>query len=198
MEIWVATTNRGKLREIADLFIDVKIKVRAALELPAYTAPPEHGMTFTENARIKAKFLKAMKPEAWVLADNSGLEVEALKGLPGVHSARYAGPKARDIENSGKLLKQIQLQTDGQNRNAQMKCLMVLLSPEGEENIFEGVLKGQIAKDMRGTSGFGYDPVFIAEGHTKTMAELTSAEKNRISHRGQALKAVKAFLKTKM
>ncbi|MCC6277052.1 MAG: RdgB/HAM1 family non-canonical purine NTP pyrophosphatase [Oligoflexia bacterium] len=198
MELWVATTNKGKHREIRELFLGLPIEVRAASELPAYTAPPENGATFQDNARIKARFLKAMKQDAWILADDSGLEVEALKGLPGVHSARYAGPKARDVENNSKLLKAMQLQSTGENRLATMKCVMCLISPDGQEHFFEGLLKGQIGRDMRGQNGFGYDPVFIADGNQKTMAELTLAEKNRISHRGQALKAVKAFLQTQL
>jgi XTP/dITP diphosphohydrolase len=193
-EIWVATANRDKFREIKELLRELPVEVRAALEIPTYSAPNESGATLVENARIKARFLKAMKPDAWILSDDSGLEVTALNGLPGVHSARYAGPRARDIENTSKLLKQIQIQTSGLDRSAQFRCTMVLLSPQGEEKVFEGLLKGTISKDMRGKTGFGYDPVFIPENETKTLAELGLAVKNRLSHRAQALRQVRSHL----
>src|SRR5436190_1616715 len=99
-EIWIATHNKDKFKEIKELLKDLPLEVHGAFELPHYSAPNETGLTFNENARIKARSLKAMKSEAWVLADDSGLEVPGLKNLPGVHSARYAGANARDIENT--------------------------------------------------------------------------------------------------
>jgi XTP/dITP diphosphohydrolase len=194
-ELWIATTNKDKFKELRELLKEVPVEVHAALELPHYTAPRETGTTFVDNARIKARFLKAMKPDAWILADDSGLEVTALKGIPGVHSARYAGPNARDIENTSKLLKQIQIQTSGEDRSAQFRCVLCLVSPGGEEKIFEGVLKGSISRDMRGKTGFGYDPIFIPEGETKTLAELGIAVKNRLSHRANALRQAREHLK---
>ncbi len=193
-ELWVATTNRDKFREIKELLKPVSIEVHSASEIPNYSAPPETEETFLENARIKARFLKAMKPQSWILSDDSGLEVTSLKNLPGVHSARYAGANARDIENVSKVLKAIQLQTNGLDRSAQFRCVLVLLSPAGEEKVFEGLLKGTISRDMRGRGGFGYDPIFVPEGETKTLAELGLAVKNRLSHRFIAVKLAREFL----
>jgi XTP/dITP diphosphohydrolase len=195
-QLWVATTNKDKFKEIKELLKELPIEVHAALELPAYSAPHESATTFEGNARIKARFLKAMRNEAWVLSDDSGLEVVALKGLPGVHSARYAGPNARDIENVSKLLKFIQLQTAGDDRSATFKCVLNLLGPNGEDQIFEGTLNGSISRDVRGKTGFGYDPVFIPEGETKTIGELGLAVKNKLSHRAKALREVKKYLQT--
>src|SRR4051812_11683769 len=104
VELWFATTNKDKYKEVKEMLKALPVTVRGAFELPHYTAPQEIGNTFLENARIKARFLHAMRPEAWIIADDSGLEVNGLKGLPGVHSARYAGPRARDVENTTKVL----------------------------------------------------------------------------------------------
>ena len=192
-QIWIATTNKDKFKEIKELLKSLPLDVHGASELPHYTAPEEIGNTFLENARIKARFLKAMKPEAWVLADDSGLEVPAMRNLPGVHSARYAGPRARDIENTTKLLHQMGIQKIA-DRTARFVCVMVLLGPTGQDQVFEGILKGLVAGQMKGKTGFGYDPVFIPEGHTQTLAELGMAVKNRLSHRAQALRMVRTYL----
>ncbi len=191
--LWIATTNKDKFKEIKELLKALPLEVHGAFELPHYSAPQENGSTFLENAKIKARFLKAMRPECWVLADDSGIEANGLKGLPGVHSARYAGPRARDIENSTKLITQLRTQ-NVTDRSAQFRCVMVLLSPSGEEIISEGVLKGTISNDMRGKTGFGYDPVFIPENETKTIAELGLATKNKLSHRAQSLRVVRSHL----
>jgi XTP/dITP diphosphohydrolase len=196
MELWIATTNRDKFKEIKELLKDLPLQVHAASELPAYSAPAETGQTFEANARIKARFLKAMKPDSWILSDDSGLEVTALKGMPGVHSARYAGPSARDIENTSKLLKFIQLQTSGDDRSANFRCVMNLVGPGDEDKIFEGILHGTISREMRGKGGFGYDPVFVPTGEAKTLSELGMAVKNKLSHRAQALREVKKYLQT--
>ena len=197
-QLWLATANRDKSRELKELLKEVPLEVHAALEIPHYSAPRESGQTFLENARIKARFLNAMKPQTWILADDSGLEVTALKNLPGVHSARYAGANARDIENTSKLLKQLQIQSSGDDRSARFRCTIVLLSPTQEETIFEGVLNGSISRDMRGKTGFGYDPVFIPEHETGTLAELGIAVKNRLSHRSQALRKAREFLLSRL
>lgn len=193
MELWLATSNPGKLQEIKTLLSELPISIHAQNELPVYASPPETGDTFLANARIKAKSMQAMKREAWVLADDSGLECRGLNNLPGIHSARYAGEKATDKENVAKLLKMLQIRTT--DRHAEFKSVLVAYSPNGEEFVFEGTLKGTIAMKQSGTSGFGYDPVFMPEGQAKTLAELTLAEKNRISHRGQALRMFKDALK---
>lgn len=190
--IWIATTNRGKLLEFQQMLPDWTVK--SVSDLKTYSPPPETGKTFEENARIKAKSLKAMVSGDWVVADDSGLEVEGLQNLPGVHSARYAGPKASDAENNAKLLKMSQMRLPADKRQARFRCVLVAYSSDGKEHVIDGLLKGVIADKMRGTGGFGYDPLFIPEGHDKTLAELGIAVKNQISHRAQAFKKLKEVL----
>lgn len=189
MELWIASSNKGKIREFKSLLIDkvpFPLEIHSQDELPVYSLPRETGDSFEANARIKAKALRGMKKECWVIADDSGLEVEGLNGLPGVHSARYAGHRATDVENAIKLLKMISLRS-ATHRKAQFRCVIVAYSPDGSECIAEGVLRGEISRAMRGTGGFGYDSIFIPEGRENTLAEMEFAEKNQISHRGMAL-----------
>lgn len=185
-ELWIATGNQGKLNEFKMLFNRLPLQIRSQAELPVFAAPPENGDSFLANARIKALALKAMKPGHWVVADDSGLEVAGLGNLPGIHSARYAGPKASDSENTAKLLKMMQLKAMS-SRAARFRCVLVAFDPQGQEHVFEGQLQGEIAKAGRGTGGFGYDNVFIPEGQTRTLAELEPAFKNKISHRALAV-----------
>lgn len=194
MELWIATGNKGKLseyklllRELADL------KIFSQGEIASFTPRPEDGKTFEENARIKAKTLRAVKNTAYVLGEDSGLVVEGLNGLPGIHSARYAGPKASDSENVSKLLKMMTLKPM-QNRNAKFVASVVVYTPAGEEWVFTGEMKGTIASKPAGLHGFGYDPVFIPEGQTQTLAELGTGYKNQHSHRTQAVKQLLAKL----
>ena len=193
MELWVATANSHKLEEIRHILNNHTFEIHSTAELEYYTSPLETGKTFTENARIKAKTLKAVKLNAWILADDSGLEVEGLNNMPGVHSARYAGEKARDSENTAKSLKMMSL-LSATYRKAQFRCCLVLIDPNGHEHIFEGILLGEISRQQRGQNGFGYDNIFIPQGGNKTLAELTPAEKNKISHRAQALRKLKEQL----
>lgn len=187
MELWIATGNKGKFDEYKlTLGKTPEIKLFSQADLPYFTPRPEDGQTFLDNARIKAKSVKALKSEHWVLGEDAGLEVEGLGNLPGIHSARYAGPSARDSENVAKLLKMIQIRSAA-NRKAQFKCVTVVLTPQNEEWIFEGLLKGQISTKVAGTMGFGYDPIFVPEGETKTLAELGPAYKIQKSHRAMAL-----------
>ena len=195
MELWIATGNKGKLEEYRLTLAKVpEFKVFSQADLPHFTPRPEDGKTFLDNARIKAKSVKALKSEHFILGEDAGLEVEGLNNLPGIHTARYAGPHARDSENVAKLLKMIQMRTS-QNRNACFKCVTVVLTPQNEEWVFEGVLKGQISSKAVGALGFGYDPVFIPEGETKTLAELGPGYKIQKSHRAIALAQFMAKLK---
>lgn len=195
--LWVATGNKGKLAEFKLLLKTLPFTLKAQSELPVFYAPAETGATLLDNARIKAKALKSVVDEAdWVLADDSGLFVEGLNNLPGVHSARYAGEKASAQENNAKLLKMIQIRSST-NRKAYFECTLVLLSPEREEHIFTGRLNGTIGLKAMGTAGFGYDPVFIAEGMTKHLSEISDAEKNAISHRANATKKLLEFFASK-
>ncbi len=197
MELWLATGNPGKIAEMEKLLEGLPLDIHIQKELSFFSQPPEDGDSFEANARIKAKALHAIKSEAWVLADDSGLVVEGLNGLPGIHSARYAGPKAQDSENTAKLLKMMQIRC-GTNRKAYFNCTIVAYSPQGEEFVCSGQLHGEIAKSARGSNGFGYDPVFIPEGETLTLAESAAAKKHEISHRSKALKAFVEFLKSSL
>lgn len=193
MNLWIATSNKGKLAEFRSLLSPIQIHSPA--ELSVYSYPAETGKTFLDNARLKARSLKSMKPQDWVVGEDSGLEAEGLGGLPGIHSARYAGERASDAENNAKLLKMMQLRA-GPNRAAQFRCTIVAFSPNGTEHVIEGLLQGEISSQARGTTGFGYDPVFIPKGETLTLAELGLAKKNAISHRAQAIRQLSDLLKS--
>ncbi len=187
MNLWIATGNKGKLEEYKLTLSKIaQIKLLSQADLPHFTPRPEDGKSFLENARIKAKSVKALKSNDYVLGEDAGLEVEGLGGIPGIHSARYAGPHARDSENVAKLLKMMQIRAVS-NRNAQFKCVAVVLTPDNQEWVFEGLLKGQISSKAAGLMGFGYDPVFIPENETKTLAELGPGYKIQKSHRAVAL-----------
>lgn len=188
-EMWIASSNRGKVRELRRLVaehIPLPLEIHSQSELPFYSSPQETGTSFEVNARIKARSLQAIKRTCWVMADDSGLEVEGLNHLPGVHSARYAGQRATDVENTIKLLKMIQLRCPT-HRQAQFRCVIVAYSHTGTEYVVEGTLRGHISAKMQGAHGFGYDNVFIPEGQKHTLAEINVSEKNRISHRSIAL-----------
>lgn len=188
MELWIATGNKGKLAEYKLLLKElIDLQIFSQADIPSFTPRPEDGKTFEDNARIKAKTLRAVKNNAWVLGEDSGLVVEGLNGLPGIHSARYAGPKASDSENVAKLLKMMTLKPM-QNRNAKFVCTTVIYTPTGEEMVLTGEMTGEIARKPAGLHGFGYDPVFIPEGQTQTLAELGTGYKTQHSHRAQALK----------
>lgn len=181
-----ATSNPHKLQEIKDIAGDINIEF---LLPPNGFDPIENGTTFEENSYIKAK--EAAKLSGIVaLADDSGLCVEALDGAPGIYSARYADtPQAR-------INKLLNAMNQKENRRAKFVCAMTLVSPDGEI-IFQtrGECHGNIAYKQAGTNGFGYDPIFLVGNGSTTMAELSEAEKNKISHRGQALRNVLEFLK---
>ncbi len=194
MELWIATGNKGKLSEYKLLLRELPdLKIFSQGEIASFTPRPEDGKTFEDNARIKAKTLRAVKNQAYVLGEDSGLVVEGLNGLPGIHSARYAGPKASDSENVSKLIKMMTLKPM-QNRNAKFVASVVVYTPTGEEWVFTGEMKGTIASKPAGLHGFGYDPVFIPEGQTQTLAELGAGYKNQHSHRTQAVKQFLAKL----
>ena len=192
MELWIASSNRGKISEFKSILLNnvpFPLKIHSQKELSVYFPPLETGDSFEANARIKSKALYRIKKDCkdcWVIADDSGLEVEGLHNLPGIYSARYAGDKATDVENTAKLLTMMKIRS-AIHRKAQFRCVMVAYSPDGNEHIFEGVLRGEIALTMRGTGGFGYDNIFIPEGWENTLAEMDRIDKNRISHRGVAL-----------
>jgi XTP/dITP diphosphohydrolase len=183
--LWIATSNSGKLLEFQRLLEGFEIHTPA--ELKSFFAPPETGKTFLENARIKTKALKAIRNNDWVMGEDAGLEVAGLGGLPGVHTARYAGDRATDSQNYLKLTKMLELRAVI-DRSAAFVCTLVVYEPNGTEHVFTGRLEGQIVRNPLGAGGFGYDPVFMPNGFDKTLAELAPLDKNQISHRAQAVR----------
>ncbi|MGE0919234.1 XTP/dITP diphosphatase [Trichlorobacter lovleyi] len=191
-QLLVATRNRGKIKEIKALLDGLVEEIICAADLPDLPETVEDGATFAENALKKAREASKATGLA-VLADDSGLVVDGLGGRPGVYSARFAGVGANDAANNVKLLQEVaglsQLE-----RRAAFVCSMAYVSPNGVEQLFEGRVGGTIIDQPRGDHGFGYDPLFLVNGYQQTMAELPLEVKNRISHRGQALRAFKNFL----
>jgi XTP/dITP diphosphohydrolase len=196
MELWIATSNQGKLNEFKMLLNRQALQIHSQNELPVFSPRPENGDSFLANARIKTKALKSVQNKHWVLGEDSGLLVSGLNNLPGIHSARYAGPNASDAENNAKLLKMMAIRQIA-DRKAQFVSQIVLFSPQGEEFVFEGTLDGTIATNSRGQTGFGYDNIFIPNGETLTLAELGLGRKNQISHRAKAVNVVIESLSTR-
>lgn len=191
----IATTNEGKIREIKEILKDFELEIKTLKDFPEIPPPEETGTTFFENALLKAKYY-AEKTGLLSLADDSGLEVEALNGAPGVYSSRFAGPDATDEKNNQKLLELLRdLPQD--KRGARFVCVMVCYHPSGKYITAEGFWEGQIAFSPRGSFGFGYDPLFLVKefNYEKTAAELPPEVKNQLSHRGKALRQLKEKLK---
>ena len=184
MKIYIATHNAHKLREIGEILPGFEI----AAEDPDAEETEE---TFEGNALIKVRAIAALHRGCWCMADDSGLEVDALGGAPGVRSARYAGEPSSTPANNALLLKNLE---GVANRTARFVCAVALVDPEGKEHVVRGECSGVIAKKPSGTAGFGYDPLFIPDGHDRSFADLGDVEKNKISHRGRALAAVKAIM----
>ncbi|WP_412990036.1 XTP/dITP diphosphatase [Pediococcus siamensis] len=182
-QIVVATKNAGKLREFQKLFAPKQIAVSSLKDYPQVGEIAENGLTFEENATLKAKAV-AQLTNLPVLADDSGLEVDALNGRPGIFSARYAGDHD-DAANNAKLLSEL-AGVPMEKRTATFHTTLVLMKPEGEKLVVDGELKGQILLVPRGENGFGYDPLFWVAAKQKSLAEMTPEEKNAISHRGRA------------
>lgn len=182
-KLLIATYNRGKARELASLLGDVPFAITTPPEEGLDLQVEETGATFEENAVLKARAF-ARASGLLTLADDSGLEVEALGGEPGVLSSRYAGPGATDEERVQYLLRRLE-GVPPEGRRARFRCVIAIARPSGEVEAFQGQVEGSIALEPRGEGGFGYDPVFLLP-QGRTMAELSPEEKNRISHRGQA------------
>ena len=186
MTIVLATRNPGKISEIEALLPGVRCAPAASF--PGCPEPEESGRTFEENALIKARAVSRYTGRT-ALADDSGLEVDALDGAPGVRSARYAGDRASDGENLRRLLNALD-GVDEAGRAARFRCVVAVVAPDGGAWTAEGVCEGGILREPRGESGFGYDPVFVPAGYDKTFAELDAGVKNRISHRAMALRRI--------
>jgi len=189
----LGTRNPGKVIEITSILADSGWSFSSLQEFPDIGEAEENFVTFAENAIAKACFY-ASATGLWALADDSGLEVEALGGAPGVFSARYAGAQASDADRRALLLSEL-AKTGDTNRRARFVAVVAIATPAGEVlNVSEGISNGTITFSPRGTGGFGYDPLFIPDGHNQTFAELPDTIKNHISHRARALMLTRQFL----
>lgn len=189
----LATRNRKKLDELRRILTpQMPVEVLGLADVPAFDEVPESGASFAENALIKA--IEAVKHSGIVtVADDSGLEVDALNGMPGVLSARWAGAGHDDAANLNLLLEQL-ADTPDDRLGAAFVCAAALVTPDGSQIVREGRMPGRLIRQPRGSHGFGYDPIFVPEGHQLTSAELPPAEKDAISHRGKALQELLPFI----
>ncbi|RAU83778.1 non-canonical purine NTP diphosphatase [Pontibacter arcticus] len=188
-ELCFATNNRKKTEEVSQM-LEGKYKLLTLEDIGCHEELAEDQDTLEGNSRQKAEQVW-QKYNISCFADDTGLEVEALNGAPGVYSARYAGPQRRDSDNIQHLLKNMQGQ---QNRKARFRTSITLIL-NGEQQQFEGIVNGHITEELKGDKGFGYDPVFVPEGFDKTFAQMSPEEKNAISHRGRAVQKLVDFLK---
>ncbi|HEY5788094.1 MAG TPA: RdgB/HAM1 family non-canonical purine NTP pyrophosphatase [Microlunatus sp.] len=189
-EVVLATHNAKKLAELRRLVAaaGLEVAVLGLDDLPGYPEPAETETTFERNALLKAREAVARTGRI-ALADDSGIAVDRLNGMPGVRSARWAGPGATDAANNALLLRQLDDVPDP-HRTARFVCAMALVSPDGGEIVRHGVVQGRLLTAPRGENGFGYDPLFVPTGHEQTTAELDPAAKDAISHRGRAVRAI--------
>lgn len=183
--IVLATKNKGKIKEMRELLAPMNIEVLSLADFSPVDDAEENGATFAENAMLKARYYFAHTGTP-CLADDSGLEVDALGGRPGVYSARYSGEDATDAANNAKVLREMEgIEKD--KRTARFRCAMALVG-EGVELTTDGTCEGALLTEERGQGGFGYDPIFYVPKFDRTLAEMSSEEKNSISHRGAAVR----------
>jgi len=192
----IATGNSGKVKEFRAILKDSAFFFFASKDLGFTQEVEETASTFSGNAELKAKavwdYISGKYSDYWVLADDSGLEVRALGGSPGVLSARYAGENASNVERYGKLLRELEGQAD---RSARFVCCLCLIRPGKNPEFFEGECKGNILTEPRGSGGFGYDPVFLPIGQSLGFGEISEEEKNAVSHRARAIENMMKHLK---
>jgi XTP/dITP diphosphohydrolase len=190
----LATHNEAKLAELRRILATAApdVQVLGLADAPPYSEPAETEHSFAGNALLKARACAAATGLP-ALADDSGLEVDVLNGMPGVRSARWAGPQAGDAENNTLLLRQL-ADVPAADRTARFVCAMAAVLPDGTEHVRLGIMSGRLAEAPVGENGFGYDPLFVADGQTVTNAELDPAAKDAISHRGQAVRAIVPLL----
>lgn len=188
MELVIATSNRHKLQEFKTLLKHIPVTILSLADFPDTPAVVEDGRSFYENA-LKKALAVARHTAKLTIADDSGIEVDALEGRPGVYSARYAGEGATDAENNARLLRELE-GVAPHKRGACFKCVLVIARPDGHSASVEGEVRGSITAQPRGGYGFGYDPLFLVPAYNKTFAEISPAEKNRISHRARAMQAL--------
>ncbi len=194
LELLVATNNEGKVAELKKLLSDFPVRLRSLREFADASDVAETGKSFRENAALKAHGY-ALQTNLWALADDSGLEVAALDGAPGIFSARYAGENANDREKINKLLRELNEKQPAE-RFARFVCAMAIADEKGEiKFVAEGVCDGRISMEPRGNNGFGYDPIFIPEEFNETFGELSNDIKRQISHRARAFKQIIQYLR---
>jgi XTP/dITP diphosphohydrolase len=191
-KVVLATLNPGKARELAQLLGDLPLELVSLADVPGAALPEETGTTYLENALLKARATTRLTGCA-ALGDDSGLEVDALGGGPGLHSARFGGPGLDDAGRTALLLARL-LDVPAGRRGARFRCVMALVDEAGRERAVEGLVEGEIAGAPRGSHGFGYDPVFFYPPLGRTFGELTDAEKEGVSHRARAARAARALL----
>jgi XTP/dITP diphosphohydrolase len=197
-KIVLASGNDHKAEEFEELFSDSEFKVLSAGKFGGMPSVIEDGKTFQSNAYLKAYALsKQLKKKHWVIADDSGLEVDHLSGAPGIYSARYAGVGASDTDNTDKLLGNLKGLSKSKRR-ARFRCVLCLIDKEGGTFYFEGACEGRIGLAPTGRFGFGYDPIFIPDGHKASFAELGDSIKSQLSHRAKAVLACKEFFSKKL
>lgn len=194
-QIVLATKNQGKIREMRDLLAPMNIEVLSLADFSPAADAEENGATFAENAMHKARYYYA-HTNTPCLADDSGLEVDALGGRPGVYSARYSGENATDESNNAKVLAEM-ADVPEESRTARFRCAMALVG-DGIELTADGTCEGILLTEKRGDGGFGYDPIFYVPAFGRTLAELSSDEKNSISHRGSAVRKMADLLAERM
>lgn len=194
MDIVLASNNQGKVRECREILSDSGIRLLSLADLELHIDVVEDGHSFLENAMIKAQTIAGLiqKP---VLADDSGLEVDALNGAPGIYSARYGGAGLQDRERMELVLREM-AEVPEKKRTARFVCVMALVFPDGSNRIARGVCEGMLTTEAEGNGGFGYDPIFKPRGFSETFGTLSPETKNRISHRSQALRKMKDQLST--
>lgn len=193
IEVILGTRNHGKIAEFRSLLKGLSLRILSFYDFPDVPAVVENGSTFQENAEKKAKVI-AKATGRFAISDDSGLEVDCLDGKPGVMSARFVGLKATDKENTRRILKLL----DGvswDERTARFVCVICAADPKGKAICAEGVCTGRISFEMRGSHGFGYDPIFVPDGYRLTMAELEPGVKNQISHRADAMRKFREVLR---
>lgn len=194
MLLVIATENRHKGEELATILQrELPIEVRTLADYPGVKLPPETGSSYRENAIQKA-LAAARATGQWSLGDDSGLEVDALGGAPGLYSARFAGEGVTYADNRKKLLSSLG-SLPAEKRSARFICTIAVAGPDGKVEVVEGRCEGRITREERGEGGFGYDPIFFLPEYRKTFAELSPEEKNRISHRGRAVRAAIPLLR---
>lgn len=193
--LFLATRNRHKTREIQTM-LGMSVVVQDATEVPELPEIEETGKTFEANARLKAEGISKHIP-GFVLADDSGLEVDTLGGEPGIYSARYAGPGCTDLQNTELVLEKMS-EVPLEKRSARFRCVLAVACDGKTIATFDGTIEGRLANKISGEGGFGYDPIFIPEGYEKTFGELSSDIKNSMSHRARALEQFREWWKKKI